>query len=78
MGIILGVMVFNATFKNISVLSWRSVLLLDETGVTGANVVSKEKVFTVYVATTAFSQNELKVVSGIVLQKEGTYKKKYD
>jgi hypothetical protein len=38
----------------------------------------QEKVFTVYVATTAFSQNELKVVSGIVLQKEGTYKKKYD
>ena len=39
-GIILGVMVFDATFKNISVLSWRSVLLLEETRVTGANVVS--------------------------------------
>ncbi len=39
-GVILGVMVFNATFKNISVLSWRSVLLLEETRVTGANVVS--------------------------------------
>jgi len=29
----LGVTVFNATFKNISVISWRSVLLVEETGV---------------------------------------------
>jgi hypothetical protein len=43
-----------------------------------ACINNQEKVFTVYVATTAFSQNELKVVSGSVLQKEGTYKKKYD
>jgi len=28
----LRVMVFNATFKNISIISWRSVLLLEETG----------------------------------------------
>ena len=27
-------MVFNATFNNISVISWRSVLLVEETGVT--------------------------------------------
>ena len=26
-------MVFNATFNNISVISWRSALLLEETGV---------------------------------------------
>jgi hypothetical protein len=26
------VMVFNATFNNISAISWRSVLLVDETG----------------------------------------------
>jgi hypothetical protein len=26
-------MVFNATFNNISAISWRSVLLVDETGV---------------------------------------------
>ena len=31
------VMVFNATFNNISVISWRSVLLVDETGVSGEN-----------------------------------------
>ena len=31
------VMVFNATFNNISVISWRSVLLVEETGVPGEN-----------------------------------------
>jgi hypothetical protein len=30
-------MVVNAAFNNISVLSWRSVLLVWETGVTGEN-----------------------------------------
>ena len=28
---------FNATFNNISVISWRSVLLVEETGVPGEN-----------------------------------------
>jgi hypothetical protein len=31
------VMVFNATFNNNSVISWRSVLFVEETGVTGEN-----------------------------------------
>ena len=31
------VTVFNATFNNISVISWRSVLLVEETGVPGEN-----------------------------------------
>jgi len=31
------VMVFNATFNNISVISWRSALLFEETGVPGEN-----------------------------------------
>jgi hypothetical protein len=31
------VMVFSATFNNISVISWRSVLLVDESGVSGEN-----------------------------------------
>jgi hypothetical protein len=31
------VMVFNATFNNMSVISWRSVLLVEETGVRGEN-----------------------------------------
>ena len=30
-------MVFNATFNNISVISWESVLLMEETGVPGEN-----------------------------------------
>jgi hypothetical protein len=32
-----GFMVFNATFNNISVISWLSVLLVEETGVLGEN-----------------------------------------
>jgi len=31
------VMVFNATFNHISVIWWRQVLLVDETGVPGEN-----------------------------------------
>jgi len=31
----LGIMVLNVTFNNISVISWRSVLLVEETGVLG-------------------------------------------
>jgi hypothetical protein len=31
------VMVFNATFNNISVIPWWSVLLVEETGVPGEN-----------------------------------------
>ena len=31
------IMVFTATFNNISVISWRSVLLVEETGVPGEN-----------------------------------------
>jgi len=31
------VMVFNATFNNISLISWRSVLLVDETRIPGEN-----------------------------------------
>jgi len=30
-------MVFNSTFNNISVISWRLVLLVEEIGVTGEN-----------------------------------------
>ena len=32
-----GGMVFNATFNNILVISWQSVLLVEETGVPGEN-----------------------------------------
>jgi hypothetical protein len=33
----LGLMVFNATFNNISVISWWLILLEEETGVPGEN-----------------------------------------
>ena len=36
-GLVLGFMMFNATFNNISVISWRSVLLVEETGIPGEN-----------------------------------------
>jgi hypothetical protein len=35
--LIVRVIVFNATFNNISVIPWRSVLLVEETGVSGEN-----------------------------------------
>ena len=34
-------MVFNATFNNISLISWRSILLVEETGVPGENQLYK-------------------------------------
>jgi hypothetical protein len=37
LGLVGWLMVFNATFNNISVISWRSVLLMEETGVPGEN-----------------------------------------
>jgi len=36
-GWLVGIMVFNATFNNISAISWWSVLLVEETGVPGEN-----------------------------------------
>ena len=35
--VMFGFMVFSATFNNISVISWRSVLLVEKTGVPGEN-----------------------------------------
>ena len=35
--LVLGAMVFDATFNNISVISWRSVLLVEETRVSSAS-----------------------------------------
>jgi len=36
-GWLIGFMVFNATFNNISAISWRSVLLVEDTGGPGEN-----------------------------------------
>ena len=41
----LGSMVFNATFNNISVISWWSVLLVEEIGVSGENHAPLLKLF---------------------------------
>ena len=38
-----GVLVFNTTFNDISVISWLSVLLVEETGVPGGNHRASEK-----------------------------------
>ena len=37
MAVLVAFMVINATFNNISVLSWRLVLLVEETGGPGVN-----------------------------------------
>jgi hypothetical protein len=37
MGIGLGLLVFNTTFNNISIISWQSVLLVEVTEVPGEN-----------------------------------------
>ena len=41
-------MVFNATFNNISVLSWRSVLLVEETGENNLPQVGGSSIRTLY------------------------------
>ena len=37
-----GLMMLNATFNNISVILWQSVLLVEETGVPGENTTSRK------------------------------------
>ena len=37
LGVAVRVMLLNVTFNNISVISWRSVLLVEETGLPGEN-----------------------------------------
>ena len=46
-------MVFNATFHNISVISWRSVLLVDETGENHRPVASNRQTLSHNVASSA-------------------------
>jgi hypothetical protein len=42
------VMVFNVTFNNISVISWRSVLLVEETGIPGETTDLPQVTATLY------------------------------
>jgi hypothetical protein len=69
------VMVFNVTFNNILVISWRSVLLMDETGVPGENhrpavtsSVPLRGTFLVSVVSRHASGSEEKVGTGKSLQ----------
>ena len=58
-------MVFNATFNNSSVISWRSVLLVEKTGVPGENprqVASHWKTYNIMLYTSPWSRFELKSV----------------
>jgi hypothetical protein len=41
-------MVFNATFNNISVISWRSILLVEETRVPGENHLNVASLWQTY------------------------------
>jgi hypothetical protein len=50
-------MVFNATFNNISVLSSRSVLLVEETGVPGENLIPNILNKTLPFSTRSFDEN---------------------
>ena len=43
-------MVFSATFNNISVISWRSVLLVEETGVPVSKEVNTIVMLSLYMA----------------------------
>ena len=50
-------MVFNATFNSSSFISWRSVLLVEETGVLGENVI-KLPVVKIFQVTTTPVEND--------------------
>jgi hypothetical protein len=57
------VMVFNATFNTISVISRRSVLLVEETGVPGENhrsVASHSQILSHYVVSSAPRLSEIR------------------
>ena len=49
-------MVFNTTFNNISVISWRSVFLLEETDLPGENQHNKRKNYRIKVFNTNFDK----------------------
>ena len=62
---------FNTTFNNISVISWRSVLLVEETGVLGEN---HTRLYRVHLAWVGF---ELKTIMVIGTDCTGSCKSNY-
>ena len=73
-------MVFNATFNNISVISWRSVLLVDETEVPGENyrhVASHIQTLSYNVVHLAWAGFELKTLVVMGTDCVGSFKSNY-
>jgi hypothetical protein len=67
-------MVFNVTFNNISVISWRSVLLVEETGGLGENhwpATSHIMLYRVHLAWAGFELTTLEVIGTYCI---GSYK----
>jgi hypothetical protein len=59
-GLVVSLMVFNATFNNISAMSWRSVLLVEETGGPGENHRPvTDKLYHIMLYTSPWSRIEL-------------------
>ena len=73
-------MVFNATFNNISVISWWSVLLLEETGVSGEHhrpVASLWKTLSQNVVHLAITRFEVTTLVVICTDYTGSFKSNY-
>ena len=69
-------MVFNATFNNISAISWRSALLMEETGVPGEN---HSKSLTNFITYCCIEYTGFKLTTLVVIGTDciGSYKSNY-
>jgi hypothetical protein len=68
-------MVFNATFNNISVISWQSVLLVEKTGVPEKTIELSQVIDKLYhiMLTTSLSPIRCGFVHGFVNYKKGAF-----